>query len=580
MSRPSPDWSPVENAEAAADRWPELPERLVLSVLFGLALLLRLFYVFRHDFDSDEWQHLHVVWAWTRGLLQYRDVFDNHMPLFHMLSAPLLARIGETPAILYDMRLAMLPFVLVAVWGTYGIGRRILGRRAGLRAAALLALIPNFFLRSIEYRPDILQTMFWIMALMVLLGGAIGRRRSLATGLLLGLAAGASLKSILLIAALGIAALALPFAAGRLPASLLPRRPLACLSALVGGLVLPPVALALHFHARGALRHFLYGTVLHNYVPRLGTWSRPLRALLFIPALAVVIAFARWLRKTSRRPEDATRFVFVALVAGAFLAALHTLWPLFTTYDLLPFFPLLAIVVVGAASRATGTGAARAPVPARRGWAVSGAAILALTGVVEVGFVMWRHPPGRDGTRREVHLLAQVLRLTDPSDCVLDMKGESVFRPRPIYAVLERITRDRIAQGSISEPIEQRVIDTRTCLAAAKIDRFPEPTRRFIERNYLLVGEVRVAGRDLPASADARRPIGFNVEIPAEYAVMTGEGPAAGLLDGEPYVGPRFLPAGRHAFAPASPASRHALVWARAIERGCWPSCEDATLTP
>src|SRR5439155_7125573 len=198
------DWSPVENAEAAADRWPELPERLVLSVLFGLALLLRLFYVFRHDFDSDEWQHLHVVWAWTRGLLQYRDVFDNHMPLFHMLSAPLLARIGETPAILYDMRLAMLPFVLVAVWGTYGIGSRILGRRAGLRAAALLALIPNFFLRSIEYRPDILQTMFWILALLVLLGGAIGRRRSLATGLLLGLAAGASLKSILLIAALGI----------------------------------------------------------------------------------------------------------------------------------------------------------------------------------------------------------------------------------------------------------------------------------------------------------------------------------------------------------------------------------------
>ncbi len=580
MSRSSPDWTPVENAEDIADAWPDLPERLALAALFAVALVLRVFYIFRHEFDSDEWQHLHVVWAWTRGLLQYRDVFDNHMPLFHMLSAPLMARIGETPAILYDMRLAMMPFVLVAVWGTYRIGRRVLGRRAGLRAAALLGLIPNFFLRSIEYRPDILQTMFWILALVVLLGGEIHWRRSLASGLLLGLAAGSSLKSILLVTALGIAALALPFATGRRPASLLPRRPVACLFALVGGLVLPPVALALHFHAHGALRHFLYGTVLHNYVPRLGTWSRPLRALLFVPALALVIVFARWLARTARRPEDGTRFVFVALVAGSFLAALHTLWPLFTTYDLLPFFPLLALLVVGTAPRLLRARAIRVPAPPRWRWAVSGAAILSLTGLVELGFVMWRDPPGHDGTRREVNLLTQVLQLTDPSDCVLDMKGESVFRPRPIYSVLEGITRARIQQGSISESIEERVIATRTCIAAAKIDRFPEPTRRFIERNYLLVGEVRVVGRDLPASADARRPIGFDIEIPAEYAVVTRKGPAAGLLDGKPYVGPRFLQAGPHAFTPASPESRHALVWARAIERGCWPSCDHTTLTP
>jgi len=291
MSRSSPDWTPAGNADDAADSWPDLAERLVLAALFAVALALRLYYVFHHDFDSDEWQHLHVVWAWTRGLLQYRDVFDNHMPLFHMLSAPLLARIGETPAILYDMRLAMIPFVLVTVWGTYLIGRRLLGRRAGLRAAALLGLIPNFLSRSIEYRPDILQTMFWILALSVLLGGRIHWRRCLASGLLLGLAAGSSLKSILLLAALGIAALALPLAIGRRPAPVPPLRWIACISAGLAGLVIPPVALALHFHIHGALRHFLYGTVLHNYVPRLGTWSRPLRALLFVPALVLVIVF-------------------------------------------------------------------------------------------------------------------------------------------------------------------------------------------------------------------------------------------------------------------------------------------------
>ena len=458
MSRSSPDWTPAGNADDAADAWPDLAERLVLTALFAVALALRVYYIFRHEFDSDEWQHLHVAWAWTRGLLQYRDVFDNHMPLFHMLSAPLLARIGETPAILYDMRLAMTPFVLVIVWGTYAIGRRVLGRRAGLRAAALLGLIPNFLIRSIEYRPDILQTMFWILALMVLLGGRIHWRRSLASGLFLGLAAGASLKSILLIAALGIAMLALPFATGRRPASVPPRRLIACVPACLAGLVLPPVALALHFHIHGALRHFLYGTVLHNYVPRLGTWSRPLRALLFVPALALVIVFARWLARSARPPEDGTRFAFVALVAGGFLAALHTLWPLFTTYDLLPFFPLFALLVVGTAPRLLRVRAVhvQASPPWRR--ALPAAVLLSLTGLVEIGFVMWREPPGHDGTRREVELLTQVLRLTDPTDCVLDMKGESVFRPRPIYSVLEGITRARIGQGSITERSEPKIL--------------------------------------------------------------------------------------------------------------------------
>ena len=61
-------------------------------ILFALTLLLRSFYVFRHGFDSDEWQHLHVVWAATRGLTQYRDVFDNHAPLFHETNLPAAVR--------------------------------------------------------------------------------------------------------------------------------------------------------------------------------------------------------------------------------------------------------------------------------------------------------------------------------------------------------------------------------------------------------------------------------------------------------------------------------------------------------
>jgi hypothetical protein len=40
-----------------------LPERLTALALLGLALLLRIPYVFLYRFNSDEPQHLHVVWG-------------------------------------------------------------------------------------------------------------------------------------------------------------------------------------------------------------------------------------------------------------------------------------------------------------------------------------------------------------------------------------------------------------------------------------------------------------------------------------------------------------------------------------
>ena len=38
---------------------------------------------------------LHVVWAWATGRLPYRDVFDNHSPLFGFVFSPLFRLVGE-----------------------------------------------------------------------------------------------------------------------------------------------------------------------------------------------------------------------------------------------------------------------------------------------------------------------------------------------------------------------------------------------------------------------------------------------------------------------------------------------------
>src|SRR6266849_10610329 len=106
-------------------------ERLILIGISALSCLLHALAYFRYRFDSDEPQHLHVAWGWTAGLLPYRDVFDNHAPLFHILTAPLVALIGEDPRILVFMRLAMTPFFAAALVGSFLVGRRLFGARAG-----------------------------------------------------------------------------------------------------------------------------------------------------------------------------------------------------------------------------------------------------------------------------------------------------------------------------------------------------------------------------------------------------------------------------------------------------------------
>src|SRR5438270_1872160 len=68
--------------------------RVGLAVVLVVALkLLFLGYAI----DTDEPQHLHVVWGWSVDLLPYRDFFDNHAPLFHALFVPLFRLIGERP---------------------------------------------------------------------------------------------------------------------------------------------------------------------------------------------------------------------------------------------------------------------------------------------------------------------------------------------------------------------------------------------------------------------------------------------------------------------------------------------------
>src|SRR5260370_12186758 len=109
------------------------------SLLIAL-ILLRAITIAHYKFAIDESQHLHVVWGWARGFVQYRDMADNHMPLFHILCAPIYKLIGDRGTILYWMRIILQPLYIIAFWCTYRIGSLLFSPPVGAWPPILLGL--------------------------------------------------------------------------------------------------------------------------------------------------------------------------------------------------------------------------------------------------------------------------------------------------------------------------------------------------------------------------------------------------------------------------------------------------------
>src|ERR1700731_301595 len=193
---------PLNFSAARLQEYLGLPRRAELwtaAGLLGLGSLFKFWNVFLFRFDSDEQQHLHVVWAWTQGLVQYRAVFDNHMPLFHLICAPILGLLGEHAADLYWMRLLMVPLYFLNAWCLYRIGTIAFSRRLGLWAMLLASGISVYHFCSTEFRPDNVWTALWFLCLVILIANPFAFRSFMVSGLLLGLCFGISMKSTLLL---------------------------------------------------------------------------------------------------------------------------------------------------------------------------------------------------------------------------------------------------------------------------------------------------------------------------------------------------------------------------------------------
>ena len=552
---------PLEKARSRRIYWPWL---LLLAALF-LAARVHCAAVYR--VDSDEPQHLHVVWGVAKGLVQYRDIFDNHSPLFQLLSARLFRVLGERADIVVAMRMAMIPLYFGCIACVYFICTRLFSRQCGVLAALYTAVHPRFFCPSIEFRPDNLWAFSWLLALAALLCVRRPRARWFFGGLLLGACFSVSMKTTVMALDLAAAGTLTWFLCKTAGARISPSRFAKGATLFLAGLALIPGTLLYRFETRGALANVSYCLIRHNLIAAVerAHWF-DLRAFAVLAALALILWGCQHMIRRGGDPSLVARRVFLLLAGGMYPVILFILWPLVTREDYLALMPMIGMVVAPALLAALQELRQRRP---QFAWVATAAPACLLLGLL--AFDLHAVQPWRDRTRFQESFLANALKLTDPGDFVMDTKGEMIYRDRPLYHVLEEMTRWRFQRGRITDDLPERMIAQRVCVAAKNGERYPARTAKFLKENFIPVSfRLLVAGKILPpAPAGASTP--FLIPIRARYALVGATEPGAILLDGRKYEGPVLLAPGPHSLQAPAGCGPVAVIWAQALERGFKP---------
>jgi len=536
-------------------------------ILLALLLVFKILNTATYEFNSDESQHLHVIWGWANGFVQYRDLCDNHMPLFQILFVPVFKLIGERATILYWMRFILLPMYLVVLFCTYRIGSLCFSKRAGAWAAILAGFYPGYHFCSMEFRTDNLWAPLWLLILVILLAGSITIQRSLWAGLLLGLCFGISMKSVLfLLSILTGGALVLVFLRTKKYA-ISPGHLARCVAVFFVSTALIPGIIIAAFAFNGLWEPFRYWVFQNNVLPDFR--NHPAWWIIAFPiGFPCLIGFGYVLIKRTPDPVLAARRGFILFVWGTYILVLSSFWSLVSRQDYLPYHPLafaLYSPVILAISGfwlepnlRLGRIFRRVPLPA-------------FVAAIEFLIAFFAHPFWLNGAKSETDLLRATLKLTSRADFVLDEKGETVFRQRCFAPIWEPCVMERIRRGLMADNAAQRCVETRTCVAVTGTEMSPVAAKFALE-HYLPVGNrLRVAGVILQHAADDERRSDFEVAIPAVYQVITPTGEASGFLDGKPYTGSQFLVAGKHSFLRSSAETEMALFWAQARDRGFTP---------
>jgi len=144
------------------------PWNLFLWFLLVCLILIVFYLSLQKYFDQDEFEAIHTAWKITKGEKIYVDFFQHHHPFFYYLLAPVVKIMGERTQTLTVLRILAFLLLLTILTTTYYLGRAVFNKRVGLISLLLLTSCSVFIAKAIEVRPDVIQSLFAVLAILFL----------------------------------------------------------------------------------------------------------------------------------------------------------------------------------------------------------------------------------------------------------------------------------------------------------------------------------------------------------------------------------------------------------------------------
>ncbi|MCL4243840.1 MAG: glycosyltransferase family 39 protein [Candidatus Dadabacteria bacterium] len=142
---------------------------LLWGMLAGILVTLAFFSISK-GFDADEIEHMHTTWLIWQGKEIYVDFFQHHHPFLSYMLVPVVNTFGGSVETIMASRLIMLAFALAILFVTWLIAKRVFGRREIAVASIILtATMGSFYMKAIEIRPDVPQTLAGLLSIYFLL---------------------------------------------------------------------------------------------------------------------------------------------------------------------------------------------------------------------------------------------------------------------------------------------------------------------------------------------------------------------------------------------------------------------------
>lgn len=239
----------------------------ILLILFPLGIVINnIIALYKaislRRFNDDELQHTHIAWNIFQGKLPYADFFEHHGPLFGILNGfifSLLKQVASFDSLILLRKISLVATCLIGLVLFFIALETTKSKRIASLTIAIFFMWDTVQRSAFEIRPDILQTLFWLLGFYLLIRFyKYDKPLTVAIcGLFFGIMLCFNFKTAIAFFTI-IAFLLVEFFRSK-SKIIIQNLFYILLSASI-----PVLVIALYFYSKGALSDFLYYTTLFN----------------------------------------------------------------------------------------------------------------------------------------------------------------------------------------------------------------------------------------------------------------------------------------------------------------------------